>query len=425
MHISAISRSLLLLMVGSLAMAGNPGGEGQRRRPIAIVPLAYVGQQSQDEAWVGMVVAEQVRMGLDRVGGFQVTPPTVALKCMKDKGKDATQPLDAQTCGQVGRALGAERVVSGTYQVRDDRFTVKYRITDVATGWGIEEQTLSCGVGKLHEVCCDLLTAVVRSYDKRVDSTDPQPKTVEAPAEDRVLLGDKALRGALDMGTASPGAWELDCRGGYEMANGRPAQTVRFCTQALEIDPKFASALAHRGNARMALHQDDQALEDLDNAILLKPKVPTAYLWRATVLLRRNEFRRAVDDFDCALRLRPSDPFILCGRSLAKSSAGDYDSALADANEALRIRAAYPYAYYSRAVTELARGLLAESLADCNKALEASPSWDPAYYIRAKIYAERKDYGRAWADLNAFKKSGYVPEPEFVRRLRTDSGRQE
>jgi lipoprotein NlpI len=66
----------------------------------------------------------------------------------------------------------------------------------------------------------------------------------------------------------------------------------------------------------------------------------------------------------------------------------------------------------------------AEAVRDFDKALELKPGLPNTYMNRAFARYYAKEYDQAWADVEACKKLGGRPDPEFIRALSRESGRQ-
>ncbi len=52
-----------------------------------------------------------------------------------------------------------------------------------------------------------------------------------------------------------------------------PAEQIRCCAQALELDPEFALAYFLRGNGYANLRQNDKAIAGYDQALHLDPQI--------------------------------------------------------------------------------------------------------------------------------------------------------
>lgn len=64
-------------------------------------------------------------------------------------------------------------------------------------------------------------------------------------------------------------------------------------------------------------------------------------------------------------------------------------------------------------------------MADYNQTLEIAPNYADAYKNRAIVFFTKKEYDKAWDDVNKIRKMGYNPNPEFLQELQKASNRQE
>ena len=62
---------------------------------------------------------------------------------------------------------------------------------------------------------------------------------------------------------------------------------------------------------------------------------------------------------------------------------------------------------------------------DYDKAIALSPDFSWTYMNRAKTWFVLRQYEKAWADVQAYRKLGGTPEPAFIKELTAASGRSE
>jgi len=425
-----MNRSSALTTLVSLVFACTCGpvlvayGENAPTRVVAAIDFVNLNPTDRDNAWIGVSVAEILHLGLEKVPGLRTIGPNVireylAQERVRGGRETAIAPI------QVGKALGADRVVTGSYDVKNGAVTLQVTVIDVPSGEVVTKDTIEGKRGETFGAFVRATQAVVASFDKKIVAREARPQVVEAPPEERIVLSEDVLGWLRNRRTSSEEAWESVCKGVYEFLLGQPDEAIRLCTRAIELDPQYYLAYAHRAQALQFKNRDDDAIKDLTRAIELKPDSPAIYRERAMCYGRKKDFDAALRDLDRALEIRPDDVQTLYTRSLTNVGKGDYDAALKDANRAIELRPTYAFVYYYRAIAYEKLGKAKEALADCNMALQLPPYFVPAYYTRAKVYAQMKDYDKAWADLKAFTRTGRKPEPEFLEKLKKESGRTE
>ena len=82
-------------------------------------------------------------------------------------------------------------------------------------------------------------------------------------------------------------------------------------------------------------------------------------------------------------------------------------------------------AYVSRGEAYSDQGDYDRAIADFTRVLTLNPNYSLAYYNRAVAWFFKKDYAKAWADVQRFQRAGGKPDPQFITDLRKASGRRD
>jgi Tfp pilus assembly protein PilF len=117
-----------------------------------------------------------------------------------------------------------------------------------------------------------------------------------------------------------------------------PQEAARMLSEALDMDPDFAAALAYRGLAYSEMGKRDEAFDDLTQAIRLDPRAEY-YAYRALASLRGGVFSAARRDLEYSLEkdrkqyrawnilgetaLREGNPALACKHYAKGCSNGD------------------------------------------------------------------------------------------------------
>ncbi|MCE9581238.1 MAG: protein kinase, partial [Planctomycetes bacterium] len=115
-----------------------------------------------------------------------------------------------------------------------------------------------------------------------------------------------------------------------------PYEQVHGFDGALEVRPRFAPALAARGNAMALLARWSEALPDLDESIRLKPRNTPAVISRGLIRSRIGDLEGARADLEEGVSLRPDSPSAWQGRGAVRALQGDWRGAKADFEESLK-----------------------------------------------------------------------------------------
>ena len=124
---------------------------------------------------------------------------------------------------------------------------------------------------------------------------------------------------AIDYGIMAEMLWD----GGK---HSDPSKALALLTEAIKLDPKYATAYNNRGLAYSDLGQIPRAIQDFDQAIKLDPKDAEAYYNRGLAYLRLGQYARAIQDFDHAIRLDPKFAQAYNNRGACLSSSQKFGS---------------------------------------------------------------------------------------------------
>ena len=147
----------------------------------------------------------------------------------------------------------------------------------------------------------------------------------------------------------------------------RPAETE---TRPSEGFAKSAQDHFNQGTAYLNQGEYDRAIANYTEAIRLDPKYATAYMKRAETYRLKGDFDRAVAESTEAIR------WAYFNRGEAYRLKGEYDQAISDYSEAIRLSPKYVRAYRGRGIAYEKKGERVMAEADYGEAnrLESTPS---------------------------------------------------
>ena len=176
---------------------------------------------------------------------------------------------------------------------------------------------------------------------------------------------------------------------------------ITDCTEAIRLDPEFASAYVFRGRAYNLKHDFDTAITDFTQAIRLDPKNADAYCGRGRAYKCKGDDDRAIAEYTEAIRLDPKNAAAYYGRATVyfwRFSKHDSDLAIADLTEAIRLDPKYAEAYLSRGDHYWRKGDSDRAIADFSEAIRLNPKYAEAYWQRGDAYSGKGDHDSAIAD---------------------------
>jgi tetratricopeptide (TPR) repeat protein len=171
-------------------------------------------------------------------------------------------------------------------------------------------------------------------------------------------------------------------------------------TQAIRIDPKFATAYSNRGSAYGMKGDYDKAIADFTKAMELNPGIMYLYSNRGVAYFEKGDYDKAMVDYNQQIRIDPNLAQPYSGRGNVYYKRNDLDRALADHNQAIRLDPNLALAYSNRGLVYEAKRDHDRAMADYNQAIRLDPNLVEAYSNRGLVYQRKGDHDRAMADYN-------------------------
>ena len=451
---------LLAAMLGALvsvvAIAAAHGGEPVKQpRYIAVVGFENL-RPGTDTDWIGAGAAETLTTKLCGVPGLVAVERSQIRKIIDEQDFQQSDLSGPSSAVKVGRLVGAERVVMGSFAAEGDGLLFNARVVDVKTATVLNAASATGRREEVFDLFNRLAEAVIESFEKKVVVVGERPVVEESPQGQRIVLTDEQKRLLEKRGTTNLGAYEAYAKG---VASKDFAEAMRLFTEAIELDPQYLDAYIYRATFYGLTGQYVNALSDHNKAVKIAPDNWVVYNNRAVTYDMMGELDLAVRDYDKAIDLRPDHPGLYNSRGVAYGHKGDYNRAIADCTRAIELKADLAEAYnnrgiacankgdYDRAIADYTRAIelkadLAEAynnrgnaygykgdydctIGDCTRAIKLKPDYAMAYYDRAVSYFYRDDYDKAWADVKRCQRLGYKVPPGFLEALRKASGRSE
>ncbi len=180
----------------------------------------------------------------------------------------------------------------------------------------------------------------------------------------------------------------------------QPELALADVSAAAKHSPNLAAARHLKGILLVSRGDTEGALAEFSEAIRLDPANVDALQRRAVLFEQRKALDLALADLNAAERLTPKDAALLHSRSVLKTRKGDFDGALADVERALALSASAD-GYNTRGWIRLQKKDNDAAIADFDRALALDPKHLLALAGRAGVLADKGDYARAVADLEA------------------------
>jgi len=406
--------------------AAGVGGPLPRPSPrLAVLPFRLLGA-SQDEAYLGVAMADAVITRLGRIGEIDVRPTSAVLEY-------AERSVDLE---QVGRHLAVDSVLDGRLQLAGDRLRVTVQLVAVP------------GAG----------ARWADSFDEaRGDILAVQDAVAERVAGALVRQLSAAQREQLaERGTSSVEAYQAYAKGRYFWSRLSSAWIEKACAcflEAAELDPHYAAPHAGlaeaylvlgfsglvppreawemaSGAARRSLELDRGSAEALvalawvrlfedwawsEAAALLaeacerRPVSAAGHEWRALLQLIRGRHAEAWSALDRAAALDPTSAIASALRALHALVIGDSERQLEEAQQTVELAPGQFLGHWSLGLAFQALGRFDEAVAEHRLAVELSEQVSFMVCVLARSLALAGEQAEARERLQAAE-NGPAPQ---------------
>ena len=202
---------------------------------------------------------------------------------------------------QIGRTLGAEYLVAGSFRRRGDKLRLNARLIAVESGEEIWAERFDCSTEDVFEMTDELVRTIVGTLVGRVRSTGSALAKRKHPAN--LAAYECVLRGQLAQGRMGDPQQEIEARRCFE--------------QALALDPDYPRA--HAGLAVALLTEWvrapsdardtlDRALEHAEKAVALAGDDYECQETLGWILLHAKSFELSERHYRRAIELNPNSP---------------------------------------------------------------------------------------------------------------------
>jgi tetratricopeptide (TPR) repeat protein len=208
-------------------------------------------------------------------------------------------------------------------------------------------------------------------------------------------------------------------RGTAHFASGGDLQALGDFTQAIELQPDFASTYHSRGLVHRALGDERSAIADFERAIELPGNDDaTAFADRGLSYFRLEEYSAAVESYNRAIVLNPDRASYHNLRGAAYRNLEEYQFAIEDFTEAIDIDTQFALAYLNRGIAYANINNHEAAIADFDEVLRLDPSLTQALDLRvaseqlAQVSNQRNELERRQPQARAVTAGATPPEDD-------------
>jgi TolB-like protein/DNA-binding winged helix-turn-helix (wHTH) protein/Flp pilus assembly protein TadD len=364
---SEAQRSAGVPRAGAIGSASTPTPTRFNPPAYSIAVLPFINMSGdKEQEYFSDGLTEEVLNSLAQISELQVAARTSTFS-FKEKDDDI---------GTIARKLNVAMILQGSVRRSAHTVRITAQLINSVTGFHVWSKTYDRNPDDVLKLQTEIATAVA----------DALKVTLLGDLSEKIELGGTHNSAAFD--AYLRGSRALQSAGGLDLT-----AAIAMLTQAIQLDPHYALALASRSTALAfhasegatgaAIREDfDKALADAQQAIILAPELAQAHMARATVAYLTLDFARAREEYERARELAPRNSEILRLSAQFAADMGQTDVAIATARRALVLD---PLGRSSH--SSLARGLYAarrfsESAAAHAEVISLNPDFVVAYAER-------------------------------------------
>lgn len=360
---------------------------------VAVLPFLNLSADSESEYFSDGLTEELIH-ALSRIPGLQVVSRTSAFEF---KGK-------AENIRKIGEQLRVSTVVEGSVRKRGDHVRVSTQLVDVNDGYCLWSQRFDCNMTDIFEVQDDMAKAIAESL--------------------KVELGSKVgSSGLVKRYTQNVEAYDLYLRGRFQ-GNKRSGEgfqkALEYFQRALELDPKYAPALAGIADYHVAVaswglappaEAWPQAKQAVSNALAADDSLADAHASMGLIRMWYEwDWKEAEREFLRAIELNPGLPLPRVYYNLLLVQTGRSEEAEEQIRAALASDPLSVLANVYLAGVYHYRRDYEGSLQQARRGLELDPNDIEAHAVMALNYEQQRRYPEAIAELEkAHRLSGGNP----------------
>ena len=175
-------------------------------------------------------------------------------------------------------------------------------------------------------------------------------------------------------------------------------KSLKLLSNAIEINPNFASAYCNRGLAHTILGNLEEALNDFASAITLQPNLELAYLNQGNLLLQLNLIEESLLSYERAIACNQINPHSFYNQGLALQKLNRLDEAIKSYDQAIKNNPNYAEAFANKGEALFLMNKFNEALDSLNTSIKIDPNIAIAYTNRGAVLQKLGHFEAALKD---------------------------
>ncbi len=285
------SRILLHSLILSIFCLSNAYSDEGRKMRILVNPFKYQG--NKEYSWVVAGLTDTVITDLNKIEGVNVFSNEDRQNAVKEMNLGMTGLIDESTAVQVGKAMGANIIFSGSVQVSGDKIRVNARLINVASTK--VDRTIKLD-GSLDDIFSlqDRIVIGLMTETEKIHIADVKP----------VILDDDSKKKIENKYKPSRAAYEWYSKG-LSIEDSDMNTALKYFKKAAESDSGYVNPLIEAGKIEgYDLGHFDKGFEYLARAEKILVSQGTNTVDYADFLDKKGSLHSKQKDYDKALEYR-------------------------------------------------------------------------------------------------------------------------
>jgi tetratricopeptide (TPR) repeat protein len=260
--------------------------QSQNKTVVAVIPFANLMKDSSFD-WLSGGIAETLTVKLSNVDALEMVE-RIRLREITDEMKFAASGLvDEKTAAKVGKVIGAQVLVVGSFQKAGDRLRINGMFVEVSTGRIIKTAEATGVTGEIFELQDKIAYGLISTLKIRT-TTEEDRKITKIPTE-------------------SFKAYEYMSRGNDYYVNGNMTEAIRMYKEALAIDRHLGGVKYNLGLAYNVQGSPDRAIEQFVDVLSAKPNDKWSLIMTGNAYKMKGDHQNAILYYQRVLAVFPDD----------------------------------------------------------------------------------------------------------------------
>ena len=247
---------------------------------IAVTPFTNLSGQ-KDYDWLGTGIGEVFTTKLGSLSCFNLVERIKISETLKEMELGQTGLIDENTAPQVGKMIGAEGLVTGSFQIVGQAIRIDARLLDVETGRVYAFAGAFGELDKIFEAQDRIAASFLDALNAPLTDVDRTPVGIQADD--------------------FHGSFQIILPGGGQYSPEGSAlnddQRIALLNESTQIDPNFAMAYAGLGYIYAVKKQDyRQAAIHYNRAVILQPYNLAPRIWLTRIYTKEGNTSAAMQE---------------------------------------------------------------------------------------------------------------------------------